>query len=327
MSKIKIRPTESIINRLTLLLFCLGAIALIALSFSIQVANDTKGGAYMVNQLGLLRMKNYQILTMVPLNKKDYDNLNIFINLSSSQKHLTLLKRYNLINEFNQLETDWNTRLITKIQQAQKIDEIRIDIESYVARINHLVDKIDQKTENKIYYISQVQQLFIVIIVIFLAVQIYYLRYYLLAPWQKLVSMAEAISSHNFKARFNIKSRKNEFDLLGLAFNKMSEQIESQYLLLEKQVAEKTAKLQQTNKIVSFQYQTIKQLHTSEPLCERFLKILHKLEDLVPLTQFKIRFYESNDPEHYQQISYDNEQKLPYCQNSKCKACLISSKS
>ncbi|MCO6546752.1 MAG: nitrate/nitrite two-component system sensor histidine kinase NarX [Gilliamella sp.] len=327
MSKIKIRYTESIINRLTLLLFCLGAIALIALSFSIQVANDTKGGAYMVNQLGLLRMKNYQILTMVPLNKEDYDCLNIFINISSSQKHLMLLKRYDLINEFNQLETDWNTRLITKIQQAQKIDEIRIDIESYVARINHLVDKIDQKTENKIYYISQVQQLFIVIIVIFLAVQIYYLRYYLLAPWQKLVSMAEAISSHNFKARFNIKSRKNEFDLLGLAFNKMSEQIESQYLLLEKQVAEKTAKLQQTNKIVSFQYQTIKQLHTSEPLCERFLKILHKLEDLVPLTQFKIRFYESNDPEHYQQISYDNEQKLPYCQNSKCKACLISSKS
>lgn len=35
MSNIKIRPTESIINRLTLLLFCLGAIALIALSFSI----------------------------------------------------------------------------------------------------------------------------------------------------------------------------------------------------------------------------------------------------------------------------------------------------
>ncbi|OCG71750.1 hypothetical protein A9G43_04490 [Gilliamella sp. Occ3-1] len=326
MSKIKIRYTESIINRLTLLLLCLGAIALVALSFSIQIANDTKGGAYMVNQLGLLRMKNYQILTMVPLNKEDYDNLNIFINISSSQKHLTLLKRYDLINAFNQLETDWNTRLITKIQQAQKIDEIKIDIENYVARINNLVDKIDQKTENKIYYISQLQQLFIVIIVIFLAVQIYYLRYYLLAPWQKLISMAEAIFNHNFKARFNIKGRKNEFDLLGLAFNKMSEQIESQYLLLEKQVAEKTDKLQQTNKIVSFQYQTIKQLHTSEPLCERFLKILHKLEDLVPLTQFKIRFYESNNTDHYQQISYNNEQKLPYCQGPKCNACLISSK-
>nr|WP_179854589.1 nitrate/nitrite two-component system sensor histidine kinase NarX [Gilliamella apicola] len=324
--KRKISHTASIINRLTLLLFFLGMIALVALSFSIQVANDAKGGAYMVNQLGLLRMKNYQLLTMIPLNEKDYDRLNIFSDISSSQPHLMLLKRYDLMNEFNQLQLDWNTHIATKIQQAKKLNEIKTEIENYVTRINHLVHKIDQKTESKIYYISQLQQLFIAIIVCFLIVQIYYLRYYLLAPWQKLLDMAEAITNHNFKERFNIRTPKNEFDLLGLAFNRMSEQIESQYLLLGQQVAEKTAKLQQTNKIVSFQYQATKQLHTSEPLCARFLKILRQLEELVPLTHFQIRFYESDDPEYYQQASYDNEQKLPYCQNPKCNACLISSK-
>ncbi|MWP62374.1 nitrate/nitrite two-component system sensor histidine kinase NarX [Gilliamella sp. Pas-s25] len=326
MSKRKIGYSASIINRLTLLMFFLGTIALIALSFSIQVANDAKGGAYLVNQLGLLRMKNYQLLTMIPLNKKEYDHLNIFMDISSSKQHLMLLKRYGLMNEFNRLETDWQTRLTTKIKQAQKMDDIKSDIENYVIRINDLVHKIDQNTEKKIQHISQIQQLFIVIIALFLIAQIYYLRYCLLAPWKKLIDMAEAISNHNFKARFAIRAKKNEFDLLGQAFNKMSTQIESQYLLLEQQVAEKTAKLQQTNKIVSFQYQSTKQLHTSEPLCERFLKILHDLEELVPLTQFQIRFYESDDPKHYQQISYDNEQKLPYCQNPTCSACLISSK-
>jgi two-component system, NarL family, nitrate/nitrite sensor histidine kinase NarX len=324
--KRKIGHTASIINRLTLLLFFLGMIALVALSFSIQVANDAKGGAYMVNQLGLLRMKNYQLLTMIPLDEREYDRLNIFSDIASSQPHLMLLKRYDLMNEFNQLQLDWNTHIAIKIQQAKKLNEIKTDIENYVTRINHLVHKIDQKTESKIYYISQLQQLFIAIIVCFLIVQIYYLRYYLLAPWQKLLAMAEAITNHNFKERFNIKTPKNEFDLLGLAFNRMSEQIESQYLLLEQQVAEKTAKLQQTNKIVSFQYQATKQLHTSEPLCARFLKILRQLEELVPLTHFQIRFYESDDPEYYQLASYDNEQKLPYCQNPKCNACLISSK-
>ncbi|OCG20362.1 nitrate/nitrite two-component system sensor histidine kinase NarX [Gilliamella sp. App4-10] len=326
MPKRKIRYSASIINRLTLLMFFLGTIALIALSFSIQVANDAKGGAYMVNQLGLLRMKNYQLLTMIPLNKKEYDHLNIFMGITSSQQHLILLKRYGLMNEFNQLETDWQTQLTIKIKQAQKMDDIKSDIENYVVRINDLVYKIDQNTEGKIQHISQIQQLFIFIIALFLTAQIYYLRYYLLAPWTKLIDMAEAISNHNFKARFNIRAQKNEFDLLGLAFNKMSTQIESQYLLLEQQVAEKTAKLQQTNKIVSFQYQATKQLHTSEPLCERFLKILRELEELVPLTQFQIRFYESDDPKHYQQISYDNEQKLSYCQNPTCSACLISPK-
>lgn len=34
----------------------------------------------------------------------------------------------------------------------------------------------------------------------------------------------------------------------------MSEQIESKYLLLEQHTAEKTAELQKTNQIISFQY-------------------------------------------------------------------------
>ena len=94
--------------------------------------------------------------------------------------------------------------------------------------------------------------------------------------------MAESISQHNFSQRFNIKkTKKNEFDLLGQAFNKMAEQIELQYQLLEKRVTEKTAELQQINKILSFQYQAIKQLHTSDPLCER--SIIDGIIKLAPL--------------------------------------------
>ncbi|OCG21023.1 hypothetical protein A9G11_08785 [Gilliamella sp. wkB108] len=326
MPKKKVSKNASIINRLTLLMLFLGTLALVALSMSIQIANDTKGSAYMINQLGLLRMKNYQILAMVPLNQQDDYRLNLFTDIPSSEQYLALFKRYDLLDEYNQLQEEWINQITPKIQQAQKIDDIKNDIDSYVTRINHLVHKIDQKTESQIQSISRLQQLFIVIIVLFLIIQIYYLRCYLLAPWRKLIDMANAISQHDFSKRFNIRAKKNEFDLLGQAFNKMSEQIESQYLILEERVAEKTAALQQTNKIVSFQYQATKQLHTPEPLCERFLIILRELEELVPLTQFQIRFYESDDLEHYQQISYDNQQKLPYCQNPKCNACLISSK-
>ncbi|KFA58058.1 hypothetical protein A9G48_04745 [Gilliamella sp. wkB18] len=326
-TKNKTRYHASIINRLSLLMFFLGAIALVALSLSIQEANDTKGSAYMINQLGLIRMKSYQLLSKVPLNKQDDYQLNIFNDITSSKQHLALFKRYNLIDEFNQLKDEWETHTTVKIQQAKKIDEIKTDIEQFVFRANYLVHKIDQKTESQIHYISLLQQLFIIIIVIFLLAQLYYLRRYLLVPWRKLINMAEAISKHNFSERFTVRSIKNEFDLLGLALNNMSDQIESQYLLLEERVTEKTAKLQQTNKIISFQYQATKQLHTSEPLCERFLIVLRQLEELVPLTQFQIRFYESDYPDYYQQISYGNEHKLPYCQNPNCCACLIGSKS
>ena len=324
MLKRKFRYSASIINRLTLLMFFLGAIALLALSLSIQVANETKGSAYMINQLGLIRMKSYQLLSMIPIEKQHYDQLNIFNDMPSSEQ-LKLFERYHLIAELNQLQSLWVTAIAPKIKQASNIHEIKNEIDDFVAQTDKLVNQIDQKTENQIHYISQLQLVFIILIALFLLVQTYYLRRYLLAPWRKLISMAESISQHNFSQRFN--SKKNEFDLLGQAFNKMAEQIELQYQLLEERVTEKTAELQQINKILSFQYQAIKQLHTSDPLCERFLIILRKLEELVPLTQFQIRFYESDNIEHYQQISYANQQKLPYCQNSECNACLIPAKS
>ena len=327
MLKRKFRYSASIINRLTLLMFFLGAIALLALSLSIQVANETKGSAYMINQLGLIRMKSYQLLSMIPIEKQHYNQLNIFNDMPSSEQ-LKLFERYHLIAELNQLQSFWVTTITPKIKQASNIHEIKNEIDDFVAQTDKLVHQIDQKTENQIHYISQLQLVFIILIALFLLVQTYYLRCYLLAPWRKLISMAESISQHNFSQRFNIKkTKKNEFDLLGQAFNKMAEQIELQYQLLEKRVTEKTAELQQINKILSFQYQAIKQLHTSDPLCERFLIILRKLEELVPLTQFQIRFYESDNIEHYQQISYANQQKLPYCQNSECNACLIPAKS
>lgn len=326
MSKRKVNYSVSIINRLTLLMFFLAVITLFALSLSNRIANDTKGSAYMINQLGLLRMKNYQLLSMVPLKKEEYSRLNLFGHILLTQKYLDILNQYELLDEFNHLKNEWSQHIAPKFKQAKNINQISNDVEQYVIQINHLVEQIDQKTENQISHISHLQVFFMVLILFFLLVQIYYLRRHLLFPWNKLISMAEAIAQHNFTERFNISRNANEFDLLGLAFNKMSEQIESQYSLLEEKVAEKTAELQQKNNIVSFQYQAIKQLHTSAPLCERFLVILHNLEQLVPLSQFQIRFYESDDPEHYQQISYDNLQKLPYCENPQCSACLIPSK-
>ncbi|WP_392561277.1 nitrate/nitrite two-component system sensor histidine kinase NarX [Orbus sturtevantii] len=326
MIKRKVRYNLSIVNRLTLLMLFLAAVALIAFSISVRLANDTKGGAYMTNQLGLLRMKSYQLLSMVPLEKNQYFRLDLFIDIHLSSRDYQLLERYQLLGEFNQLQQQWTNDIAPKMRQASSIDDIRLEISNYVLQIDHLVNRIDQKTESQLATISHLQLLFILIIIVVLLIQMYYLRKHLLIPWRKLISMAEAISEHDFSKRFKTGREKNELELLGLAFNKMSAQIESQYLLLEHRVTEKTAELQHKNNIVSFLYWATKQLHTSRPLCERFLVILSRLEKLTPLSQFQMRFYEADDLEHYQQICYGNTQKLPHCQDQTCSACLIPSK-
>lgn len=322
----KVKPRVSIVNRLTLLMFLLGAIALIALSISVRIANETQGSAYMINQLGLLRMKNYQLLSMIPLASSEYARLNLFVDIPLSTEYQNLLQNYQLLDQFHYLQNQWLNELIPKIKQAQSVELLRPDIDHYVAQIDNLVYQIDRKTEDKLLTISRLQQLFMVIIIIFLITQIYYLRRYLLTPWQKLLKMANAISQHNFSERFQIRHKQNEFDALGQAFNEMSQQIEQHYQLLEERVKDKTAELEHKNRIVSFLYQITKEFHTPQPLCERFLTILHQLESMTPLSQFQVRFYETEDLERYQEIGYDNGQKPLYCQNSACSACLIPTK-
>lgn len=323
----KVGYSVSIVNRLTILMLFLGTIALIALSISVRIANDTKGSAYMINQLGLLRMKNYQLLSMVPLAQNQYFRLDLFADIPLSVEYSDLLSRYQLADEFVHLKDVWVNQLAPQIKQAKTIDELRYSIDEYVTKINNLVHQIDQKTEDQLAMIAYLQKLFMAVIAIFLVIQIYYLRKYLLAPWRQLIVMANAIKQHNFVERFNSSNKQNEFDVLGQAFNEMSQKIESHYQLLEDRVKEKTAELQHKNNIVSFLYKATKQFHTSQPLCERFLAILHQLEAITPLSQFQIRFYETEDLERYEEIGYDNQQKLPCCQNSACSACLIPAKS
>ncbi|QIQ20381.1 nitrate/nitrite two-component system sensor histidine kinase NarX [Zophobihabitans entericus] len=323
----KAASSVSIVNRLTLLVLLLGAIALAALFISARIANETKGSAYMINQLGLLRMKSYQLLSLVPLKPDDYHYISLFTDIPLETEYQELLSRYELMDDFNQLQSEWRNQLATKIQNATSITEVRSEIVSFVAQVDRLVHAIDQKTEQQIETIRQVQIGFIIFIVLFLIALLYYLRQHLLSPLKHLMYLAESITKHDFKSRFQIThKRQDEFDSLGQAFNRMSDEIESQYSLLEQRVNEKTNELQTKNDIVTFLYRSIQQLHTQQPICERFLVILQNLEQLTPLSRFQIRFYESNDPEEYHLIRYDQDKKESYCQNQHCSACLIHSK-
>ncbi|MCO6524793.1 MAG: nitrate/nitrite two-component system sensor histidine kinase NarX [Candidatus Schmidhempelia sp.] len=314
----------SIFHRLIFWTLCFGCVGLLSLSISTTIIHDTTGSAHMINQLGLLRMKSYQLLAHIPLTTKTVQN-DIFSDISLTDKQQTLLAHYHLLNDFEDLQTKWHNDVIDKIMQAQRAADVLAYVQQYVNEINALIYAIDQKTEQKILFNSSIQVFFIIIILLFLLIQFFYLRYSFSKPWKQLITMADAITHHNFSYRFLRESHiKDEFDLLGLAFNRMSDEIESQYQLLEQRVTEKTIELQQKNQIVMFLYNASKLLHTTLPVCERFSMILMKLETLIPLSHFSIRLYEAEDPEQ----AYHNEYKNPqsYCLNRNCEVCFIAEK-
>jgi two-component system, NarL family, nitrate/nitrite sensor histidine kinase NarX len=314
----------SIAQRLIFWTFCFGFVGLLSLSISTTIIHDTTGSAHMINQLGLLRMKSYQLLAHIPLSLNAVET-DIFSDISLTDKQQALLANYHLLDNFYYLQARWHNEVSHKMIQAQQAADVLVYVQYYVNEINALISAIDQKTEQKILFNSYIEVFFIILILLFLFAQFFYLRYSFSKPWQRLITMAEAITRHDFSYRFSRDRHiKDEFDLLGSAFNRMSEEIECQYQLLEQRVTEKTVELQQKNQIVMFLYNASKLLHTTLPVCKRFSMILMKLETLIPLSHFSIRLYETEDPEQ----EHRNERKKPqtYCLKRNCDICFIAEK-
>ncbi|WP_392566151.1 histidine kinase [Utexia brackfieldae] len=298
MIKNSVTARTSIIHWLTFWMSCLGVIALFALSLSMRVAQDTQGSAYSINQLGLLRMKSYQLLSQVPLSVSSLDQAKSFSQPLLTPENQAILSRYGLLDDLLALQQQWQNDIFVQLKQAQHINQVNEAVAVYVEKINALVNHIDQKTEQQIQKITHIQIFFIILILFFLVIQFCYLRHYILKPWKQLVLLAQAITQNHFGQRFQSKqARSSEFMLLGEAFNQMSDKIESQYQLLELRVNEKTALLQYKNDLMTFLYHAIKVLNTTLPLLDRFSIVLSEIETLVPLRDFRIDLYESDELE------------------------------
>lgn len=319
----KPRYTVSIVNQLMFLMLLLGVIALSAMSISNWIANDTKGSAYTINQLGTLRMKSYQLLSFIPLTTDNVIYLSQFDSALNDPESGKKLNHYQLVEQYKTIQSIWYNSLSGKLKTAKQIAEVRPDVIAFVNLIDQLVHAVDQYTEQQIIKIVFVQKVFIALIIIFLILLIIYLRYRLLQPWKRLVNMAIAIANRNFNIRYqNQKNQDDEFGILGLAFNHMSKDISMHYASLEQRVNEKTIELQKKNEIVTFLYNAIQKLHTTTPICERFLSILQQLEKLIPLTNFKVCLYEAGDQTISYQFQYGIEHPPTYCQYPSCSVCL-----
>lgn len=324
MVKRRPRHTVSLVNQLTLLIVLLGITALLAMSISNWIAQNMKGSAYAINQLGTLRMKSYQLLSLVPLDKNNQIYITQFDQDLNDAESAKMLDYYALTENYHAIQTHWHTHLRQQFLKATHYAQIQLDVADFVTQLDLLVRAVDQKTEQQITRIAYIQKWFIVLIVLVMSLLIYYLRYRLLKPWNLLVNMAHAIASRDFSTRYQ-DTRQDELGIMGQSLNHMSDEISMRYADLEQRVSEKTQELQTKNQIVTFLYNSLQKLQTNGPLCERFLYILRELEQLTPLSHFQIHLYEPGHHTFSHQLTYHLEKRPSHCQHTACHACLIPS--
>ncbi len=294
----------SIVRQVTLLMLTLSLLGIGGMSLSLWMANSMQGNAHAINKAGSLRMQSYRLLSRVPLAK---DSGPLMAELEQDQLSSDLqqpLRREQLTGQFLALHDYWLTRLKPQLLQARRPQDAAADVAEFVRQLDALVSAIDRKTEHRLMLVAQVQKVEIGLSLLVLLGTVFYLRRRLLQPWRRLLRQANAVAAGDFSQRYPLPAGSgsrghHEMDLLGQTLNGMSQSLSQMYAELEQRVAQKTADLQQKNRVLDYLYRTSRQLHNNQPLSQRLLPVLEELQSFTPLREVQIRLYESNGEDQF----------------------------
>lgn len=292
----------SIAHQILFSMLLLGTLVILGMLASTWVANSLQGNAHIINSMGSLRMQSYRLLALhntTNLTDETYElerilnnpNLNKIVDDLHVDALLTDIRHYwqftlkpQLLNRDNLSTND--------------ISDITTSVEAFVDKLNQFVSVVDVQTEQRLRLISQIQNAFIILTVLLLIMSFFRIRQKLIRPWQKLVSIANAIGQGDFTQQFE-PIRQDEMGILGKTINHMSHELSQLYGELEQRVNDKTAALQQKNDLLSFLYSASRQCHQKTPINERILPILRQLEQVTPLYNVQFHLYENNNMQSF----------------------------
>ncbi len=328
--------TLSIVKKVGILIIVLNLFGVIGMMTSSWISNSIQGSARAIDQIGAMRMKSYQLLSLIPLNNEDkmalshFPYTNELLHKGNVQKNKKedanlldrILERDNLTSEYTDLQHHWETQVKPALLSAETINDARADVDIFVGKLDSLVKKIDNQTEQKLKLSSRFHSIFTFLSIVLTIIGVWFLRLRIFKPWKELLKIANNISSGDFSHRFKNNKFQDEMSILGETMNSMSAQLGRMYDELELRVQQKTLYIREQNLWLSFLYRASTQLHSSQSTCLRFLPILKELETLTPLTSLQLNLYENNNDELFEQLNTFNSCRPDHCTNHQCGLCL-----
>jgi len=301
-------PSLSLVSQITLLMLLLGLLGMGGMSMAAWMAGSIEGNAHAINKAGSLRMQSYRLLSEVPLNDKNAAYIRQMEVDQNSADLLQAVERENLQPQFFALRHYWQTTLRDQVLAAKHPQDVSANMAVFVGQLDVLVAELEHKTEYHLQQIAMIQRGLVAFTLILLALTIWFLRRHLLTPWRSLLSQASAITAGDFSRRYERKrvatgNAHNEMDILGDSLNSMSAALAEMVDNLAQRVAEKTADLQQKNRVLDYLYRVSRQLHSSAPLETRMQPVLKELQSLTPLRGVQVRQYENNGAEVFNEFS------------------------
>ncbi|MBD1577383.1 nitrate/nitrite two-component system sensor histidine kinase NarX [Vibrio sp. S11_S32] len=315
----------SLVGKVSISMLVITLCAISGMVTSAWVANSIQGNAHAINRIGYMRMQSFELLSLLPLDEKK-DEVLVAIEKSN---HSVFLEKYiqerGFYKEYSQVHQYWLAKVKPSLFHANSPDEARQSITNYVGQLDQLVHLIDQETEHRLWVLKTLQTTFIIILLLLLALNIFYLKRRLFKPWRQLLTMAFSLKNGCFKTRYPVNNNKDEMNQLGIVLNSMADELEAMYLNLEGLVASKTEKLRYKNTILDFLYRSSEPLisDNAERYCALFVPILAELKSITGFQSISLEIEDYHQSGSCQVISTEQKVRPNDCMDSQCNACLV----
>ncbi|MCW4148123.1 HAMP domain-containing protein [Halomonas sp. 18H] len=330
---------HSLVVRIVALLLIIGSMAIASISATIVIAHRSQGDAEAINVAGSLRLYSAQIsqalqqpsTTNPDARQTAIDQATTRFSERLASPALTDRAGVSSTDQAEQsltsLTTQWQRDITPLIERARDGDggDVRLAIDSlddYIDDIDHFVTLLEDHSQDKIRFLTQLQMGSLVLIGLLLTAALYDLRAHFIKPLRRLMRLSRAVGKRNFGYRAPAHSR-DELGQLGQTFNQMAAELGESYQELESRVFSKQAELERHNRALQIIHDGSRALYGGgNDLCSSAAPMLRELEALLAIGPITLSLHNSHDNSDMEILATHSLERPRYCRDLACVACL-----
>ncbi|PWG61316.1 ATP-binding protein [Spiribacter halobius] len=280
-------PKRSLLAQLGVVLGAIVALALLGLLSSVIVAQTAAGDAAAINHAGTLRMQAWRLASLLQQGapRAEVDGALASFRDDLEAPALTRVlpgaDGHPVRVTYSTVTVQWSLALEPLARRASSGDSqaVRDYLEvvgPFVARVDELVTGLEREAEAKIQLLRTLQgiALFATLALVFYAM--YRLSTQILPPLRQLLAAVEQVRAGDLAARTRYRED-DEIGLLSMTFNRMAESLQGMTHRLETLVADRTARLTQSNRALQLLYEGARRLGREAPAVADFQEVLEHL--------------------------------------------------
>ncbi|KUI99650.1 histidine kinase [Vibrio sp. MEBiC08052] len=287
----------SFVKKISIIILCLASLSITGMLISASTSESIQGNAHMINQVGAIRMQSYRLLALSNGQQSIAPDIAVLEHMLEATSFQRFIQHEKFETPYLEILQLWYSNIKPTLLTSEDKDEKLQAVESFIVQLNVLISQIDNHTEHTITTISQTQNIFIALTIIFLFLAFKGLHKRLFTPWRELLTIANAIRNGDFEQRFDSRHYRDEMAVLGETFNNMSVELKVMYDDLEERVHQKTSELKQQNDYLDFLYRSGQRfnrhhlnINTLSPLFQELISLL-ELHSVTFNPSDKLRYF------------------------------------